>query len=252
MRIEKSGIGDSQGKPCFDTDFDSESQMYAAGLDALAAMPQVDRGRIFLFGHSIGTLIAPRLAAKRPVAGVIVAEAVGINWFEYELANLRRQSVLGGDSPSQTEDLLRSKEVCMHRLLVERQPGEVIEASLPECKKRNSYPVNALYMQQVAALNVAEPWTKLEVPALLVYGTADFVTSKAEHERILSMVNSAHPDAAKLIIVPGMDHHLETMGTQSQAYEYRVVQHKEGPYSVELSINVARWVCSQAQCQPAK
>jgi pimeloyl-ACP methyl ester carboxylesterase len=251
MRIEKSGIGDSQGSPCFETDFDSESQMYAAGLAALLTTPQVDPGKVFLFGHSIGTLIAPRLAAKNAVAGVVVAEAVGVNWFEYELANLRRQSILGGDSPVQTDALLRSKEVCMHRLLIERQPENSIESSMPECKKRNSYPVDALYMQQVAALNIAEPWSKISVPVLAIYGTADFITSEAEHNRIATIVNGVRPNSAEVKLIQGMDHHLEIMGTSERAYEQRVIQHKGGPYAEDLSIQITKWLCAQASCQPS-
>jgi len=251
MRIEKSGIGDSQGSPCFNTDFHSESEMYDAGLSALFTTPQVDPSRVFLFGHSIGTLIAPRLATKNSVAGVIVAEAVGINWFEYELANRRRQSVIGGDSPTQADELLRSKEVCMHRLLVERQSEASIESSMPDCKKRNSYPVDAPYMQQVAALNVAEPWAMLDVPVLAVYGTADFVTAEAEHQRIVDIVNATHPNAATLTLIQGMDHHLEIMGTPAQAYVQRVIQHKDGPYANDLSVEIIKWLCMHPTCRPA-
>ena len=251
MRIEKSGIGDSQGSPCFETDFDADSQMYAAGLAALLTTPHVDPAKVFLFGHSIGAVIAPRLAAKIAVAGVVVAEAVGINWFEYELANLRRQSVLGGDSPAQTDDLLRSKEVCMHRLLIERQPEASIESTMPECKKRNSYPVDAPYMQQVAVLNIAEPWSKLSVPLLAIYGTADFVTSEAEHDRIVNIVNGEHPNSAEVTLIQGMDHHLEIMGTPERAYEQRVTQHNDGPYAEDLSVQVTKWICAHASCQPA-
>src|ERR1019366_2261518 len=75
MRVEKSGIGDSQGGPCFDTDFGSESRNYSVALDTLCADPRVDPQRVFLFGHSIGTLIAPRLALAKPIAGLIIAAA---------------------------------------------------------------------------------------------------------------------------------------------------------------------------------
>lgn len=250
MRIEKSGIGDSQGAPCFNTDFDSESEMYAAGLASLLSNSRVDPTKVFLFGHSIGTLIAPRLALNNSVAGVVVAETIGIDWFEYELATWRRQSVLDGDTPTQTDQLLRSKEVCMHRLLIERQSEESIEDLMPECKRRNLYPVEALYMQQVAALNIAEPWAKVHVPVLVVYGTADFVTAEAEHQRIVDIVNGSHPDSAELKIIEGMDHHLEIMGTPERAYQQRVTQHKDAPYAEELSRDIANWLCAHAACKP--
>jgi len=226
MRVEKSGIGDSQGGACFDTGFTEESEMYGAALAALFRTPHVDPHQVFLFGHSIGTLIAPRLAVVSPVAGVIVAEAVGINWFEYELANLRRQSFLGGDSPALTDNLLRSKERCMHRLLIDRESESAIESTMPECTLRNSYPVAAPYMQEVAALNIAEPWSRINVPVLVLYGTADFVTAEAEHRRIVDMVNAARPGSVSFQILQGMDHHLELMGTPQEAYDRRVKRHE--------------------------
>jgi alpha-beta hydrolase superfamily lysophospholipase len=248
MRVEKSGIGDSQGGPCFDTDFVHESHSYQVALDVLVADPHVDPSRVFLFGHSIGVLIAPRLALKKPTAGIIAADGVGVNWFEYELANLRRQSELDGDTPTQTDALMSSKELCMHRLLMDHQPESEIEKTNPECKQRNAYPVAAPYMQQVAALNIADPWTKVKAPVLAIYGTADFITAESDHRRIAAIVNAQHPGSAQVRLIEGMDHHLEQMGTPQLAYDARVKHHKGGPYAEELSGALSAWICSRAQC----
>jgi len=248
MRVEKSGIGDSQGGPCFDTDFNHESRSYEVALDALFSDPHVDSKRIFLFGHSIGTLIAPRIADRRSLAGIIIADGVGINWVEYELANLRRQATLDGDSPAETDALLRSKEVCMHRLLIEHQAEDVIEQDMPECKARNVYPVAPPYVQQVAALNIAESWTRMNLPVLAIYGTADFVTTESDHERIVAIVNSKHPGTAQFQTVEGMDHHFALMGSPQRAYDTRVKAHHEGPYAEKLTAVVAQWICAKTRC----
>jgi len=78
--------------------------------------------------------MAPRIANKEKVAGVTIAEAVGRNWIEYELWNLRRQLDLGGEAARQVDASLASKELCMHRLLVEKQSEAEIEIFHPECK----------------------------------------------------------------------------------------------------------------------
>src|SRR5581483_9455840 len=80
MRIEKSGVGDSQGPPCTSVDFNSEERGYAAAIEALQKDPRVDPSRIILFGHSISTLEVTQLAERYHVAGIIVAEAVGRDW----------------------------------------------------------------------------------------------------------------------------------------------------------------------------
>jgi hypothetical protein len=58
----------------------------------------VDPKTIYIFGHSIGTSIEPRIAAGRHIAEIVLAEGVGRHWIEYELANLRRQLELAGES----------------------------------------------------------------------------------------------------------------------------------------------------------
>ena len=247
LRVEKSGLGDSQGNPCFSTDFRTESAQYEAAVRALLRERRIDRSRIFLLGHSIGGLIAPELAARYPVAGVIVAEAVGRDWFEYELLNLRRQLVLAGDAPSQIDAKLASKERCMHRLLIAREDEALIESAEPDCRVRNAYPVGAPYMQQVAALNVAGLWSALpSMPVLAIYGTADFVADENDLRRIVDIVNSRHRGTAELKVLSGMEHRLDIAGSVEQAYEARVVEAMPLPYDHEFSTSVATWIQATA------
>ena len=69
VAINYRGYGTSEGKP-------GETALVADALviyDAIAARPDVDARRIVAFGRSIGTGVAVKLAAARPVAGVILA-----------------------------------------------------------------------------------------------------------------------------------------------------------------------------------
>lgn len=248
MRLEKSGTGDSQGPPCMTVDLLTEMRSYEVALTALARDSHVDSNRIYLFGHSIGSLMAPRIANNGKVAGVIVAEAVGRNWIEYELWNLRRQLVLDGEPPAQVDKLLAMKEICMHRLLVEKQSESEIEQTQPECKAHNVYPASAAYMQEAAAMNIAEPWTKLHLPLLVIYGNADFITAEADHRRIAGIVNAAHPGTATLKVVVGMDHHLDVAATPQQAFDLRVKEHRPLPYDDKLGTTVLDWLCQREQC----
>jgi uncharacterized protein len=248
MRLEKSGVGDNQGPPCQTVDLAAEMRGYAVALESLRSEPFVDPARVYLFGHSIGTLIAPRLALDHKLAGILIAEGVGRNWVEYELLNLRRQLVLAGDTPDRVDDRMRLKELCMHRLLIEKAPEEEIERSEPACKELNAYPASAAYMQQAASFNVAEPWTKLSLPLLVIYGTGDFVTAEADHRRIVDIANAAHPGLATLKLIDGMDHHLDHAGTQQDAWNLRVEQKRVLHYDPQLSAAVAEWLCAREHC----
>ncbi len=66
--INYRGYGASEGKP-------GEAALVSDALaiyDAIAAQADADRARIVAFGRSLGTGIAVKLAAKRPVAGVVL------------------------------------------------------------------------------------------------------------------------------------------------------------------------------------
>jgi uncharacterized protein len=251
LRLEKSGIGDSQGPPCSTVDFDEEVQGYDAALKWLSADPLVDSSRLYLFGHSIGGVIAPRLAATARVGGVVVAETVGINWFEYELINQRRQLQLSGADPSTVDSSMKTFQKCLALMEIDGETYAAIDAAHPECAEPLSiYPVPPAYMKQVAALDIAQPWMALRVPALVIYGTSDFITDESDHRGIVDTVNSRHPGSARLVTIDGMDHYLTVVATQKESLD-RADRRAYGPYDHKLSVIVGDWLCSLARCPVA-
>ncbi len=72
MRVEKSGVGDSEGPPCASIGFKEEFEGYKAAFQALRSHPAVEKDRIYLLGISLGGVFAPLLAAETRVAGIIV------------------------------------------------------------------------------------------------------------------------------------------------------------------------------------
>jgi len=68
VALNYRGYGGSDGKP-------GERELVGDALaiyDAVAARDGVDRNRIVAFGRSLGTALAARVAAERPVAGVVL------------------------------------------------------------------------------------------------------------------------------------------------------------------------------------
>ena len=179
MRVEKSGMSDSQGPPCASPEVDLEAEMrgYLAGLKALKAYPVVDSNAVFLVGLSIGGVEAPLVAQQIPVRGLVVINTVAKPFLEYLTDTRRRQHLLRHTAYDEMEQRLRLNEQCNHRLLIERETPEQVIKEIPGCGDYITYPAPYTFMQQWAALNPAQEWKKVNVPVLVVYGTSDFIST---------------------------------------------------------------------------
>jgi len=71
MRVDKSGVGDSQGPPCAEIGYTQELDGYRAALAALKRHPSVDADQVYLLGISLGGMFAPIVAAENPVRGIV-------------------------------------------------------------------------------------------------------------------------------------------------------------------------------------
>jgi hypothetical protein len=219
MRVEKSGIGDSQGPPCASpqADFDAEVAAYVEGLKALKARADVIPDRTFVLGLSIGGVEAPLIAQREPVRGLVVVNTVAKGLVEYLVETQRRQSRLEGLAYDEVERRQRIAESCNHAFLVERQTPGTLVAARPECREFVEYPAPAAYVQQWAAVELAPQWKRVDVPVLIVQGEQDFVATVADAPLLRDIVESFHPGRATLVMVPGMDHFLSRAATMKES-----------------------------------
>lgn len=246
MRVEKSGMGDSTGKPCTEVDLDTEVDGYAAGLRALKNLPGVDTSRVFIIGHSIGGVTGLLVAVEEPVKGLFLMETLGLSWFEYELINTRRQLKLGGETPANIGAQMILKQWCTHRLLIDRAPRAEILRAKPECADVMAYPASDAYMQQVAAQNPPDLWLKLKgVDVGVLYGAADFVTGVEESMAVVDAANAARAGSAQYIELPDLDHFL--FQAPSQAASLRRLESEAAPvFHPKLVETVTTWLKSKS------
>jgi pimeloyl-ACP methyl ester carboxylesterase len=207
IRVEKTGMGDSQGIPCSECDFDTEKQGFADGLKQLKSLPYVDKEKIFIAGFSIGGIIAPLIAQKESIKGIIVYGTVGRNWLEYELDNTLRQQLLENRPADSIDIYMRGEYIRLFELFVEKKAPEQIMKEHPETKSHLfTYPMRTEYFQQVADVNIHELWMKTKVKVLSMHGSSDFVSSASEHKQIAETVNQYHPGNATYVEIPNADH----------------------------------------------
>jgi pimeloyl-ACP methyl ester carboxylesterase len=229
MRVEKPGLGDSQGPDCRFAGLDDELAAYRAAVGALRARPDVDRSRIFLLGGSIGGALAPILAAESPdgIAGVIAVGGFTRTWYEHMLDIERRRLTLAGGPPAEVNAAMRGlARLYTDYLLERRTPGDVIAAN-PELRAlwddepRHQYGRPAAYFQDVQRLDVEGAWAALAgrgVPVLVVWGEYDWIMGRPEAERAVEIVNAIRPGTATLSILPRTSHGLMTFASLAATF----------------------------------
>ena len=224
VRVEKAGMGESTGPKCAEADLDADMAGYRAALGAIARLPQVDAGRVFLFGGSIGGALVPILAREASVRGIIASGGFYKTWLEHMLEHERRRLAFEGRSPSQITAAMRGYADFYDRFLNGGQtPGQVI-AQQPNLKPLwydkpdSQYGRVARYYQQVQALDAAGAWADVKVPVLVLYGQYDWIMSRDDQDLIVETVNRNRPGRARLVVVPRMGHNLELFDSPQRAY----------------------------------
>lgn len=217
LRVELPGVAGSSGGPCADLDLPALEAVFLRAYDSLAAAPGVDPQRIVLVGHSLGAVLAARLAAQRPVAAVVALGVSPLSWTEYTLETTRRQLEAKGLPYPMVERLVGLEARFVHRLIVEGQAPAAIAASSAELgrylrdTRRDGERVwghHYSLFQQLGRINQAAQWSALPAPLVAIWGAEDLVTARQDHERLVAMVNRAHPGHARLVVLPGVDHAL--------------------------------------------
>jgi hypothetical protein len=201
LRVERSGVGDSEGPPCARTDLDVELDGYLAGLEHLSSRADVDPRRVFLFGQSFGAMTAPLLALERAVAGIVVYGASGARWHDCVVDTSRRQRLLAGVPPAKVEaevalwsELhgLVCREGWTPALAFERRPHLRALRSV-DCMGETLWGRHVSLYQQLDALDLFSVWRdvgRAGTPVVVARGEFDWICAREEGEAIVRAVGS--------------------------------------------------------------
>jgi pimeloyl-ACP methyl ester carboxylesterase len=239
LRVERPGLGDSEGPDCGDATLDDDMAGFREGLRRLRATPGVDPSRIFLVGLSIGGGFAPILAKEGPVKGVVSIGGFTKTWYEHMLEIERRRLVLEGKKPAEVNDAMRGLAVFYTEYLaMGRTPKEVLAAHPDLAPLWNDEPARqygrpAAYYQAVQRLDVEAAWASLDAPALVVWGEYDWIMSKDDQERAAAIVGPR----ATLMIVPKTGHGLNTFASPQAAFKGEDPGLDEAP-----AVQIAEWL----------
>lgn len=228
MRVDRPGLGDSEGPPCAKNDFLTDFRAYRAALRAFARSEHVDPNRLYLLGVSNGGAIAPLVAGGEDpvkVAGYVVVGAWAKTWLEHMLHHERLRLTLKGDSPAEVARQMRLFAEFHERYLNGKMtPAEVVRdrphlAGLWYDEPESQYGRPAAFYHQLQDLNPAAAWAEVDAPTLVVWGEYDWIMARDDHELIVELVNRKRPGAARLVVAPKMDHFFMTAETMEASFK---------------------------------
>lgn len=245
MRVEKPGLGDSEGPPCYDVDFNQELAAHSAAFQAFKKLPYIDSTRIIVFGQSNGGAYAPLVIGESKVAGFVVSGGWNKTWFEHDIEFKRNLYELQGNT--QTEITRKMKLITAFNteyLIHKKIPGDIL-AQNPQYHEiwdgeyDHQYDLPVAYMQQLQELDIPGAWSKVNVPVYSFYGEYDYVMSAADHQKIAELVNRNSPGIATYELIPQMHHSMFWFDSvQDSMNDFW----GKGVYKEELSGKVIHWM----------
>ncbi len=210
VRMDKPGVGESQGTPCEKSDYQGELEGYQAAFDSMAKYDFIDLDRVFVIGLSNGGGVSPLVSRRHPVRGFIAAGSWGRTWYEHMLELERRRLTGDGKPPAEINQALKVFAQFYDDYLIRRMtPGDILRQH-PEWKSLwynspdGQYGRPAAFYQQLQDLNLGRVWQDATAPVLVIHGTADTIMSRADSEALAENVNRAHPGHARYLDIEGL------------------------------------------------
>lgn len=246
IRVEKPGVGDSEGGPFADLDYLTELDIYRQTLKQLKARSDVDGDNVFIFGHSMGGAFGPMVAAESPVKGIITYGTASRTWFEYILDTVRYQGLLAGNSFENADEEMRQMERLLALVFLERKSVADVKKSHPKLAKLadDFFPGGYFnqksleFWRQLNDINFPKYWVKANCHVLAVRGASDFVTYDADHKLIADAVNAAHPGKGTFAHCPDSDHLFHNWPTEKASMQGWT----KGEFNLGFSNQMLKWI----------
>jgi pimeloyl-ACP methyl ester carboxylesterase len=246
IRVEKPGIGDSEGGPFAELDYTTELDIYRQALRQLKEMESVDSEKVFIFGHSMGGAFGPMIASENPVKGIAVYGAAARTWFEYLLDTLRYQGLVAGDSFENTDEKVRLGSRLIALVFLENKPLSEVKKQHPELAEMADalFPTGLFngksldFWRELGQINFPTYWSKCDAHVLAVRGASDYVTYDVDHKLIADIVNRANPGWGKSVVLPDSDHLFHMYKTELES----MMGAQKGKFNIAFAVLLKEWI----------
>ncbi|HEU0034282.1 MAG TPA: alpha/beta fold hydrolase [Kofleriaceae bacterium] len=212
LRIDKPGVGDSEGASCHAIDFDAELACFVEAAERALALAEARSIPLVLFGHSVGSIVAAALAPHVSPAAIVTYGAPFTRWLACLVETTRRQLALRGVDAD----------------AIERAARHVHERAFVDGYNTRS----AAYHRQLDQLDPAALWSRVTAPTLVLRGEHDWVV-RADDQAALAAATGG-----TLVDLPGLDH---VMGSHPDVATSQTA-YGAGPFDPAIASASIRWL----------
>ncbi|MEZ4938508.1 MAG: alpha/beta hydrolase [Crocinitomicaceae bacterium] len=219
-RIEKAGMGDSEGDvDCMEMNFTEELEIFRQGYLALQKYTQINKKRIFIFGHSMGGVVAPLLAKEFQPFGVMTYGTLINTWFEYMQELTRVQGEMFHTPYAEIEeDIRRVTPFWYDYYILQKSNVDLLsnpayykmldqEGTLEDFKKGIFMNRHYTFWQDLQQVSLVNNWLEVNSHVLAIYGEFDIQALNANHVKtIANIVNTKNPGKGSWKIIEDADH----------------------------------------------
>jgi hypothetical protein len=196
---------------------------------ALRAQPGIDQKRVFVLGHSLGGMMAPRIGARDPqIAGLIVLAAPARSLLDIIVEQNRRLAILNDGKVNDQENAAIQRLIASIEAF--RSGREMTPAQLP-------LGMPAEYWRSVEAVDPVAEAAKIAQPVLVLQGARDIQVVDADWQRWKGAFHAEPRFTFKLYEALT---HLAIPGEGDMA-DYQ----RPGHVAPELIADVAAWIGAQ-------
>jgi pimeloyl-ACP methyl ester carboxylesterase len=245
MRVERSGVGDSEGPPPSDYGLEMEIAIANAALEAGLSHPRVDPERVMVFGPSLGGMIAPLCPSISRARGVVVFGTSARRWRACAVGTTERQLALRG---YEGEELLESialwaemhAAVCRDGLtpaeaMAERPHLSVLASR--QCRGATLFGRSSAFFRELDRAEVRAAFRALERDVLILHGEYDWV---CDAEDGASVVDACRGNA-RLLELPRIGHDLRAHASLGESYRSPA----KGAIDNAVADATVRWIHSE-------
>jgi hypothetical protein len=244
LRMDDRGVGGTAGSPEGLTTKDLAMDA-AAGVAALGGVPEIDKKRRGLIGHSEGAVMATIVASEFPqeVSYVVMLAGPAVPG---ELNLMKQVEVLNealGESAETVEERLKVQQEVLNAVRANDQKTieERIKAAAPdmppEALEDEVAKVSSKWFRALVIYDPAKAISRIKVPVLALYGDLDLQVDPELNVPALENALKKNKDAT-VTVVPGLNHLLQT-AEKGLPQEYSTI---EETFSPQVLSTVTDWI----------